>query len=614
MSNDKSKISTDTQIHRKSVFRRGTKGQRQKVKQSFHYVICGVMIITTLTGSLLVPNMPKASAASVVSTSEITTTVDMPKTNAIYTTGRQVDESSATALNLKQANKVLSASISSGSMSASFYDRLTSALNGVKKQLANAGTNDIEVLKPLVSESDNLLYKQLPSDITKDVIESRERSLVALESVQKLMGGSDGSATTTDVVFTQMAMSSEGKPTITNIAASTSVSSTIKVLLDGKVQKYDQAPVMQSGTVLVPMRGIFESLGATVKYTAKTKTVDAVKGDIKVSLVLGKSTATVNGKTVKLTVPANAIKGSTMVPLRFVSESLGADVKWDQASKTVAITSGNGGTVVTPPVTTPISDSVTLNVSPTNKHAVSVPKSQWQEVTVYTYTPTKTGYTRSNPVKIKVEFGDHTYGAQNQKEYDYVMKNVKESVDKLFAPGGEYDKAIDPNGKMVMYREAFEGYKKGERAADIGRSKGTDYVQYLLSVENMGALVDNGMKFEEMIKFNMLKSVLYKYDTVARDPGDSTPRSAYDMMYHKLTDCDPQSYLTAAILDYMGYNTAAFINSGHAQPVAQVGGKWYIAQDLSMYNDTARTFDQIKALGLRNNGQMIEGPTYANKI
>jgi len=103
---------------------------------------------------------------------------------------------------------------------------------------------------------------------------------------------------------------------------------------------------------------------------------------------------------------------------------------------TISTPEGNSATNST----TPVSTGVTANPSTTNKYAISVPKDQWQEVTVYTYTHNGTGdgYKRSNPVKIKVEFGDHTYGTQNQKEYDYIMANVKQSLDQLFAPGGEY--------------------------------------------------------------------------------------------------------------------------------------------------------------------------------
>lgn len=98
------------------------------------------------------------------------------------------------------------------------------------------------------------------------------------------------------------------------------------------------APVQQSGTVLVPLRGVFEKLGANVQYDGATKTIVAVKGPTTVRLVLGADQADVNGETRALSVPALATQGATLVPLRFVSEALGAQVQWQATERTVLIT------------------------------------------------------------------------------------------------------------------------------------------------------------------------------------------------------------------------------------------------------------------------------------
>ncbi|NEU61841.1 copper amine oxidase N-terminal domain-containing protein [Paenibacillus sp. ALJ109b] len=106
-----------------------------------------------------------------------------------------------------------------------------------------------------------------------------------------------------------------------------------------------QAPVMKGGRVLVPLRSIFEGLDATVQYTNKTKTITANRGDQEVSLTLGSKTAYINGEAVALDVPANTIKGNTMVPIRFVSEAFGEKVFWNSRNQRVDIK-----TTSTPPV------------------------------------------------------------------------------------------------------------------------------------------------------------------------------------------------------------------------------------------------------------------------
>jgi hypothetical protein len=111
----------------------------------------------------------------------------------------------------------------------------------------------------------------------------------------------------------------------------------IDVMLNGAVLRFDQPPTIIGGKTLVPFRKIFESLGATVGWDKATKTASGAKGNINVSLVLGSTTAYVNGKPVVLEVPATSVNGSTMVPARFVAETLGAYVDWDKDTKTVII-------------------------------------------------------------------------------------------------------------------------------------------------------------------------------------------------------------------------------------------------------------------------------------
>ncbi|QPQ32422.1 copper amine oxidase N-terminal domain-containing protein [Lysinibacillus sp. JNUCC 51] len=121
-------------------------------------------------------------------------------------------------------------------------------------------------------------------------------------------------------------------------APSTEAASAIKVEIDGDVIQFDQGAVAINGRTLVPMRTIFEELESTVQWTAKTKTITANRGTKKITLVVGSKTATVNGQKITLDVPPQIINGRTLVPLRFISEALGAKVDWNNKTKTVSIT------------------------------------------------------------------------------------------------------------------------------------------------------------------------------------------------------------------------------------------------------------------------------------
>lgn len=112
----------------------------------------------------------------------------------------------------------------------------------------------------------------------------------------------------------------------------------IKVQVDGAPLYFANAqPQYVDGRVLVPLRSIFERLGATVNWDRQTRMIDASRGGSQVELRIGDRQALVNGNTVTLDVPAMIVNGATLVPIRFVSESLGAQVGWMEAERLVTI-------------------------------------------------------------------------------------------------------------------------------------------------------------------------------------------------------------------------------------------------------------------------------------
>ena len=124
----------------------------------------------------------------------------------------------------------------------------------------------------------------------------------------------------------------------------------IRVTVDGQTLSFDVAPVNENGRVMVPMRAIFEALGAEIQWNGATNTIDATKDSTTILLTLGKQTATVNGKSVSLAAPAKLINGRTFVPLRFVAEALGCEVNWDAETKLISITSAPPPQATTPSI------------------------------------------------------------------------------------------------------------------------------------------------------------------------------------------------------------------------------------------------------------------------
>ena len=114
--------------------------------------------------------------------------------------------------------------------------------------------------------------------------------------------------------------------------------SVITVRVNGSPIGFDQPPIAENGRTLVPLRAIFEALGASVEWDGTTQTVTSRKDSTIITLQLGSSEMYVNGKIVRLDVPAKAINGRTLVPVRAISEAFGCTVTWDGNTQTVYIT------------------------------------------------------------------------------------------------------------------------------------------------------------------------------------------------------------------------------------------------------------------------------------
>lgn len=110
------------------------------------------------------------------------------------------------------------------------------------------------------------------------------------------------------------------------------------------------APVTKNYRTLVPMRDIFEALGAQVTYNAALRSITGMRGTTNVSLQLGSRQAFINNQPVTLDVAPYTLSGSTLVPMRFVAESLGAEVSYD-VNRRIAFVNTTGGALAQNPAT-----------------------------------------------------------------------------------------------------------------------------------------------------------------------------------------------------------------------------------------------------------------------
>ncbi len=111
------------------------------------------------------------------------------------------------------------------------------------------------------------------------------------------------------------------------------------VINNSKVEGLDTNPTILNGYTFVPARGVFEILGAVVDWDQKTHEVFIAYKDSIIELEINKKTAHIDNETVSMDVPAKIINNRTMIPVRFIAESFGFKVNWDEKTRTVYILS-----------------------------------------------------------------------------------------------------------------------------------------------------------------------------------------------------------------------------------------------------------------------------------
>ncbi len=123
----------------------------------------------------------------------------------------------------------------------------------------------------------------------------------------------------------------------------TTTAGAVDIYVDTEKVSTDTPPTIVDGRTLVPVRAIFEAIGASVEWDASTRTATGVRSDTTVSIQIDNTTAYVNGEPYILDVPAQLINNRTMVPARFISEAMGCDVTWHQSTQTVGVSDKTKG-------------------------------------------------------------------------------------------------------------------------------------------------------------------------------------------------------------------------------------------------------------------------------
>jgi GH25 family lysozyme M1 (1,4-beta-N-acetylmuramidase) len=128
-----------------------------------------------------------------------------------------------------------------------------------------------------------------------------------------------------------------GLPTINPSTTITLQIGSDKAIINGKLQQLDVAPFTIQDRTMVPIRFISETLGAKVDWNPNTQEVTITMPNVTIILTIGQKTAKINGNLVSLDVPAQLFNSRTFVPLRFISENLGLHIDYSSDIQSITI-------------------------------------------------------------------------------------------------------------------------------------------------------------------------------------------------------------------------------------------------------------------------------------
>jgi hypothetical protein len=211
------------------------------------------------------------------------------------------------------------------------------------------------------------------------------------------------------------------------------------------------AALVRNGVMYVPLRSMFEQMGATVTVSDDGQTITAAKSGASVSVTLGKSEVVVNGEVRPLDVPPMVYEGDILVPVRVLSEALGAYVQWVPERQLVVVRY-NPAPAPLPPVTPTKAPTAVPTEAPTP---------------VPTVAPTPVPEKPTNRGFIQAAYG--LGGSHNFNEFsagNYCANST-------FSVSGAYIFKHSPFAVKVDYRQ--DGYVTSENLVDAG---GNHYTQF----------------------------------------------------------------------------------------------------------------------------------------
>ena len=122
---------------------------------------------------------------------------------------------------------------------------------------------------------------------------------------------------------------------------------TVKIKVNGKTLVSEYSAVLSQGTTIVPLRAVMEALECNVEWENEAQSITISKNDTIIKMQIGSNVMFVNGTKKEIPIPAQLIGNTTYIPIRAVSESIGATVGWESSDFSAGISTLAKGSTLT---------------------------------------------------------------------------------------------------------------------------------------------------------------------------------------------------------------------------------------------------------------------------
>ena len=282
----------------------------------------------------------------------------------------------------------------------------------------------------------------------------------------------------------------------------------VSVYVDGLYLQSDTRPIITENRTMLPMRAVFEAIGADVSWNEETRTAEFGRGDIKGSITVGSDFLLKNGEKITLDVPSFIRENRTLIPLRAVAESLDCTVYWDKDRRVVRV-------VTAVPTDETVSEADEKTVLKLGEYAVSEPEWNLYEAILSSDGEKASAQAVTSAITDVTAVKAYAAAQNMVLPPEYIDGGLCDIA--LFQKSGKYDAVLkgynttDKAFRAFLYDTALCGYVRS-LFSDVSEKDSCDYarthfvrVKHIMTSSAESARkameeLQNGADFETLIK------------------------------------------------------------------------------------------------------------------